>query len=71
MADINVDNDGFSFMARTCQQIDEQEQQLIQQIDRVEAYRQILIATLEQLPEGTRIDIKARDLLKVLADDIE
>ena len=57
-------------MARTCQQIDEQEQQLIQQIDRVEAYRQILIATLEQLPEGTRIDIKGRDLLKILADDI-
>ena len=52
------------------QQIDEQEQQLIQQIDRVEAYRQILIATLEQLPEGTRIDIKGRDLLKILADDI-
>lgn len=47
-----------------------QEQQLIQQIDRVEAYRQILIATLEQLPEGTRIDIKGRDLLKILADDI-
>ncbi|KND22837.1 hypothetical protein AFK20_01705 [Enhydrobacter aerosaccus] len=70
MADINVDNDGFSLMARTCQQVDEQEQQLIQQIDRVGAYRQILIATLEQLPEGTRIDIKARDLLKILADDI-
>lgn len=70
MADINVDNDGVSFMARTCQQIDEQEQQLIQQIDRVEAYRQILIAALEQLPEGTRIDIKGRDLLKILADDI-
>lgn len=70
MADINVDNDGFSLMARTCQQVDEQEQQLIQQIDRVEAYRQILIAALEQLPEGKNIDIKGRDLLKILADDI-
>ena len=57
-------------MARTCQQIDEQEQQLIQQIDRVGAYRQILIAALEQLPEGKKIDIKGRDLLKILADDI-
>lgn len=71
MADINVDNDGFSFMARACQQIDQQEQQLIQQIDKVEAYRQILIATLEQLPDGARFDIKGRDLLKILADDIE
>ncbi len=70
MADSNVENDGFSLMARTCQQVDEQEQQLIQQIDRVGAYRQILIAALEQLPEGKKIDIKGRDLLKILADDI-
>ena len=70
MADSNVENDGFSLMARTCQQIDEQEQQLIQQKDKVDAYHQILIATLEQLPKTTRLDINGRDLLKILVDDI-
>ena len=66
----NADMDGYSLMTRTCQQLDHTEQQLIQQKDSVEAYRQILVSTLEQLPDGKRIDMNGRDLLKILADDI-
>ena len=68
--DANTEIDGFSLMSRTCQHLDQVEQQLIQANDRVKAYRQILIAVMEQLPVNKRIDIDGKDLLKVLADDI-
>lgn len=71
MSEFNTDVDGYSLMARTYQHLDHTEQQLTQQKDRVEAYRQILVSTLEQLPDGTRIDINGRDLLKILAEDIQ
>ena len=68
--DANTEIDGFSLMSRTCQHLDQVEQQLIQANDRVKAYRQILISTLECLPDGARIDMNSRDLLNILADDI-
>lgn len=71
MSDTNANLDGYGLMTRTCQQLDHAEQQLTQQKDKVEAYRQILVSTLEQLPDGKRIDMNARDLLKILVEDIE
>ncbi|OBX79149.1 hypothetical protein [Faucicola atlantae] len=65
-----IEKMGYDLILRTCQQLDNQEQQLEQQKDKIEAYRQILLSTLEQLPTEARIDIKGRDLLNILADDI-
>ena len=62
--------DGYDLMTRTIKQMDDLEQQHTQARNRVESYRQILIATLERMTIGQRIDIEALDLLTILADDI-
>ena len=61
---------GFNIIAKPYQQIDALEQQLVQENDRAEAYRQILVLALEKLEDGININVNSRDLLKILADDI-